>query len=173
MSSGHERRGAGPTAIGSVLIGCILLAGPGCDDGGPAPVPGEPRLQLGVAAGVLGQDFAPLPAGGAIRFADSGQAALLARLGLRAWNMGSALAGELSLTDQASGRVLRQEWQRLLLYCNDRGGYCEQVPVYMSLAELGLPGEVDGMRVRVQGQFRGLMGQGPLPIDTTAVLRRQ
>jgi hypothetical protein len=156
------------------VLGVVALAPSGCDDAGKQPLAdsGAPRLELGVAAGEFGQTFAPFSPGDRLFFAGEGQAALLMRLAVRSWGMGMALVGQVTVTDQVTGRSLLKRWERLLLYCEAGQPFCEQVPVYVSLGELGLPDELDGHTVRLQGQFGGMMGQGPIPFDLSGVLTR-
>jgi len=163
-------RTLGPTVrtwvclLGVFLAACVGDDGPSPSDGGNAG-----QIILGVPDMTDGTTFVTLNPGGEVVFAASGQAALLLQFAFRTRNMGSIIAGTLTITT-ASGASLVRTWERLLLYCLP-DMTCEQVPVYFPITGLDDPTLLDGQTVTLKGTFTG-MNSVTASLSTTAVLRK-
>jgi hypothetical protein len=154
------------------LVGMLASACLG-DEGSDKPAPSDGgsagHIILGVPDMVDGTTFVALPPGGDVVFAASGQAALLLQFAFRTRNMGSIIAGTLTIAT-ASGTSLVRTWERLLLYCLP-DMTCEQVPVYFPITGLDDPSVLDGQIVTLKGAFTGMNG-ATASLSTTAVLRK-
>jgi len=151
---------------------CLLcVLGSACDTD-----PDKKQTDAGAASIILGvpdindgTTFVPLPPGGTVVYAASGQAALLLQFAFRTTGMGNIIAGTMTIT-APSGNTLMRTWERLLLYCLPNMT-CEQVPVYFPITGLADPNVLDGQTVQLNGSFRGMNGN-MASLATTAVLRK-